>query len=50
MGTFFEDSYNKWYEKWPIVASTKEEIRKADGSAERALACQYKAVDSVSVY
>lgn len=47
-GTFFDDTYNKWYEKWPTTAPTEEEIREAGGSAERALACKRKAVDNVS--
>jgi len=48
-GTFFKDTYNGWYEKWPTIAPTEGEIE-AEGSAERALAYRCKAVDTVSDY
>jgi hypothetical protein len=47
--SFFEDSYNRWYEKWPTAAPSEEEIKAAEGSAEKALASKRKTVDSVSV-
>jgi hypothetical protein len=46
--SFFDDTYNRWYEKWPTAAPSDEEI-KAEGSAEKALASKRKATDSVSV-
>jgi hypothetical protein len=49
-GSFFDDTYSRWYEKWPTAAPSDEEIKKAEGSAEKALASKRKAVDSVSIY
>ena len=50
IGTFLDDTYNKWYEKWPTAAPTEDEIRESAGSAERALACKRKADNNVSIY
>ncbi len=49
--TFFEETYDSWYKKWPIPAPTEDEIREVgEGCAKRALACKRKVVNGVSVF
>ncbi|KAF8487814.1 hypothetical protein F5888DRAFT_1624159 [Russula emetica] len=45
-GTFFEDTYKRWYKKWPTALPTTEEIREAKGNTERALASQRKTLEN----
>ncbi|KAI0245466.1 hypothetical protein BJV78DRAFT_1287779 [Lactifluus subvellereus] len=45
-GTFFEDTYNEWHEKWPTPAPTEDDIRHAKGSAEKVLAVKRKIMDN----
>ncbi|KAI0245296.1 hypothetical protein BJV78DRAFT_1092302, partial [Lactifluus subvellereus] len=45
-GTFFEDTYNEWHEKWPTPAPTEDDIRHAKGSTEKALAVKRKIMDN----
>ena len=49
-GSFFEDTYNKWYEKWPTTAPSEEEIKEAGESVKNALAIKRRTENTVSVY
>ena len=49
-GTFFEDTYSAWPEKWPTPAPTEAEIKKAKGIVEMAVASKRKRVLQVSGY
>lgn len=48
-GKFLEDTYKAWQEKWLTPAPTKDEIKGAEGSAEKALAGQKKAMRNVHI-
>jgi len=42
-----EGTNSMWREKWPILAPTKDDIKGAKGSAEKALASKRKAAENV---
>jgi hypothetical protein len=47
---FFAETYSKWYKKWPATVPTEEEIEKAEGNTEGALAKKQKFMENVRVH
>lgn len=47
-GAFFDDIHTGWQKNWPTEAPTQQELKSANGNAERALAIKQKASEGVS--
>jgi hypothetical protein len=47
-GAFFDDIHTGWQKNWPTEAPKQQELKNANGNAERALAIKQKASEDVS--
>ena len=47
---FFEDTFTKWYVKWPTPVPTQDEIEEAKGSLEKVLTEKEKFMKDVHVH
>jgi hypothetical protein len=47
---FFEDTFGKWFKKWPTPAPTQEEIEAAKGNVEKVLSAKEDFVETVRVH
>jgi hypothetical protein len=48
--SFLDGAYNKWHKKWPATVPTEDEVKATGGNIDRALACNQKAEEKVSVH
>ena len=47
-GAFFDDIHTGWQKNWPTEAPMQQELKSANGNAERALVIKQKASEDVS--
>lgn len=48
MNAFFKETHHIWQKKWPTKDPTEQELQRAEGNKERALAVKRKKLEKVS--